>query len=421
MSSKTTTTNYYQIILILLSLADSIQNVVLIWLVYQYTNNLFAVSLVTFANYFPPFISFFTFLGIADSINPVKQFYLSNIILSLGSVIIFLLFQLKLKLSICFFIVFILQIILSCIKTFNRIFSNKFVKILFNTNEGEKIIQISGALIQISQCVGTGLGNLFILQNISIYSFILISFIYGLILYLSSLLFHNNSFLIEHITTHKNSGSIWDWNINNNNNIKKSDNVLWLKNILQNKQLLQILIISIPSSGIYQYLSNILPFLTSMRMSISTFKNTKISFSFFSFFSTLSAAIIGIMLFKNIISTQFLEKYSFIICAGLLLILSINHNFFMSLICISLCLGLLSGLIICLQTRTNQFSSYMDLGKFTILRTSIVSLAKIVFAFLSACLVNKLSLFVVFFVPFIMLLCCFLFFYFNNYLNYSEK
>ncbi len=370
----------YQITVILISFAESIENTVLVWLVYNHTHNSLAVSLITFANYFPMFISALTFIFIVDSINPIYQYYLNNIIFLIISLGIFIIFFLNININLCLFLVFILQMIYSTIRTINKTNSNKIIKLLFKKNIGNKIIQISFSITQIFQTLGNFIGNIFILNNITLHGFIFISIFYFISSLLSFQIFQNSEKYLLIKEKEKNTKK-------KNNNL----NFNWFKNTFNNRKILEILFFSIPSSGIYQYLSTILPFLTALVIYKSSFV-----YSILNFFCAFFSFIIGLLLYKDIISRKFIEKYTFIVCFLLLSILSITKNFFILIFLNSLCFGLLSGHIICMQIKINTYCSYFDLGKLTIIRNSISSLAKILFSFLSVFFLNNFSIFYVY-------------------------
>ncbi len=388
----------YQLTIILVSLAESIENTILVWLVYNYTNSSLAVSLITFANYFPMFISAITFVFIVDSIDPIQQYYWNNIIFLIISLGIFFVFLLKLNINLCLFIVFILQMIYSTTRTINKTNSNKIIKLLFKQNIGNKILQISFSITQIFQTLGNFIGNLFILNNITLYGFIFISIFYLFSCFLSLKLSQNSKKYILIKEKEK--------TIDNELNLK------WIKKTFKNRKILEILFFSIPSSGIYQYLSTILPFLTTLINYKSSFV-----YSILNFFCAFFSSIIGFLLYKDVISRKFIEKYTFILCFIFLIILSITKNFFILIFLNSLCFGLLAGHIICMQMKINTYSSYFDLGKLTIIRNSIASLAKIIFSFLSVFFLNHYSIFKVYF--FLSLIS--LFFQFTYILNSYTK
>ncbi len=370
----------YQLTVILISLAESIENTILIWLIYNYTNSSLAVSLITFANYFPMFISAITLIFIVDSINPIRQYYLNNIIFLIISLNIFLVFFLKISIYWCLSLIFILQMIYSTTRTINKTNSNKIIKLLFKQNIGNKIIQISFSITQIFQTLGNFLGNLFILNNITIYGFIIINIFYLI-----------NCILAFKISKNSKKYLI----IKEKERIKKKESTKiswkWIQDIFKNKKILKVLFFSIPSSGIYQYLSTILPFLTTTINYKSHY-----TYSILNFFCAFFSSIIGLLLYKDIISKKFIEKYTFLICSILLFILSLTKNFFILIFVNSICFGLLSGHIICMQIKINTYSSYFNLGRFTIIRNSIASLAKIIFSFLSVFFLNNFSIFQVY-------------------------
>ncbi len=389
----------YQINISLLSMSESIQNIFLTWLIYKYTNNSLAISLITFVNYFPMFIYAITYIFIADLINPIYQFNITNYCLLINSSLI-ILFSLLIKknISIYIFILFILQITFSCTKILNKIILNKILKIIFQVYEIEKTIQISFSVIQIFQTIGNFIGNIFIINN-----YILLGFICIFVLYIINLLF-SYILLKNKYCYHK------------KNNKKKYINLkkvfFWVKTTLNNKKSLSLLILSIPPSGIYQYIYTVLPFLTSL-----FFYKKTIYFFLLNFLSTFFSSIVGILLFNNFFSQKIIIKYSLFICSLLLLLLSINYNFFILLILNSLCLSLLSSNIICMQIKINKLCPYTHLGKFIILRNSIASISKIIFSLIAAFLIKKLSLFLVYFFPFINLLFFYIFFIYIKYLN----
>ncbi len=368
----------YQLTVILISLSESIENIILVWLIYNYTNSSFAIGLITFANYFPMFISAAILIFIADSINPIYQYYLNNILFIIISLCIFILFFLNINANSFLILIFILQMIYSITRTINKINSNKIIKLLFDEKKGNKIIQISFSITQIFQTLGNLFGNLFILNNISLYGFLLISFLYLLNLFFSFTLLKNNNkyFLLKEKEKRKKNTHL---------------NLNWFKNILKNKKLVESIFFSIPSSGLYQYLITILPFITR----IIHYKSNFI-FSVLNFFCSLFSSIIGFLLYKNTISKKFIEKYTFILCFFLLTLMSFTKNFLFILILNSLCFGFLAGHIICMQIKINTNSSYFNLGKFIILRNSITSLSKIIFSFISVYILNNFSIFYIY-------------------------
>ncbi len=345
------------------------------------------------------FIYAITYIFIADLINPIYQFNITNLFLLINSfLMVFFSILIKKNINIYIFILFILQITYSCTKTLNKIILNKILKIVFPFYKIEKTIQISFSLIQIFQTIGNLIGNIFIIKNNIILGFICIFILYIINLLLSYKLLKNR---YSYHKKHSKKTKI---------NIKKD--LYWLKKTFQKKPSLILLILSIPPSGIYQYLNTILPFLTTL-----FYCNKSIYFFLLNFSSTFFSSIVGILLFKNILSKQFIEKYSMLICSLLILLLSINTNFIILLILNSLCFALLSSNIICMQVKINKLFSYNNLGKFIILRNSIASLSKIIFSFIAAFLIKKVSLFLLYIFPFISLLFFYIFFIYINYLN----
>ncbi len=386
--SLITTRIKYQFMVILLSFAESIQNVIVTWLVYKYTRNSLAITLITFVNYFPIFLTAFTFIFIADSLHPLYQFLINNIVLFISSSIIFIISLLKLKTTKYFLLIFILQTVFSCVKSLNRIISNKIIKMLFHKNEREKTIQLSFSATQIFQSIGNFIGNLFILREIGSYGFLFISLVYLFNLILTKILLKKENKIYEEPNNPK---------IDNKENtlVRIKQDLLWFKYVFQDKKLFSIVFFSIPSSGVYQYLTTTIPFL-ALLMNIR-----KANFSYFllSFLCTCSSSLSGILLFKNILSKQFIQKNTFIICSFLFLLLSFSSNFFIILFLNALCFAVLSSHIILMQIKTNQSSNYLNLGKFTIVRNSVLSFGKIFFSFVSAILLDKYSLFYVYLFP----------------------
>ncbi len=386
----------YQTIITLLSVAENIQNVILTWLLYKYINNTIAISLLTFVNYFPTFLSIVTLILIADVINPIIQFYVGNIILIISYLSIFFLFNIKLNIYYYIYFILFIQMIFSFIKASNKVFTNKFVKIFFKKKKREKIIQISFTVIQFFQSLGSLIGNIFIIFDYTLHSFIFISGIYLINLLYSIYLFKSNKHLSNQIYDSKNKS----------NKIKISYVISWIKKLSKNPKLLMILIISIIFSGIYQYLITVLPFLTSL---INLDNHT--SFFLLNFFCTFLSSITGVLLYKDIFSETFIKKYNIFVCLILLLSMSFFKKFYILLILNSLCFGALSVYVIYIQTETNKHSNYSDLGKFIVLRNSISSLSKIIFSFISAFIYNHTNLYFVYMFPFLVLL---IFFYFKE-------
>ncbi len=383
----------YQIINILISLIECTQNTILVWLVYKYTYSSFGISLINFANYFPMVISIFTLISIADNINPLYQNYINNLLSFLISFLIFLLFLFKPKLNIFLLLIFILQISFSFIRTLNKTNFNKITKILFKKKDINKILKISLSIIQVSQTIGNLIGNLFVLNNIPLFGFIFTCLIYIINSFISYILWkkYKNIFILE--------------------KTNKKFKLNLFKSLFNNKKLLSILLFSIPSSGLFQYLMAILPFLTNIIKLKSHY-----SYSILNFFCTFFSSIVGFVLYKNFIF-NLIKNYTFLICSILLYILVISKNFFFILIINSICLGILSGHIICMQIEINKYSSYINLGKYTILRNSISSFSKILFSLLSIYFVNNFSLsFVYFFGSIVLFIFQFLYYLFNYFL-----
>ncbi len=362
----------FQCTVIFTALAESLSNIILVWLIYNYTHDPFAISLITFTNYLPMILSVITFIFIADLINPLYQYYINNLLFLFISLGIFLSFYFKTNILICTIMVCILQIIYSVVRTTNKTNSNKIIKLLFDQETGNKVIQASFSIVQICQTLGNLIANLFIINNSGLYGFLLIIIFYFICYFLSyNLYINNNKYFIKK-------------NIDNNiNNI----NFSWFKEIFRNKNLIKILFFSIPSSGIYQYINTILPFLTKL----TTIKST-LSYSTLTFFSTFTTTIMGFLIYKNILTKKFIEKYTFLICFILLSILSITKNFFLIILLIAICLGFLTAHILCMQLSINMLSKYSNLGKFTILRNSIASLSKVLFSFLSVYVIHRYKL-----------------------------
>lgn len=386
--------NYY-LTNIIVSSIECVQNTILVWLVFNYTNNSYSISLINFSNYFPMVISIFTFISIADNINPLYQYYINNLLSLIISFLIFLLFLIKPKINIFLILIFILQISFSFIRTLNKINFNKITKILFKKNSTDKIFKMLLSLIQISQTVGNIIGSLFIIQNIPLFGFIFTFFMYGISSFLSYFLWkeYKNIF------------------INKTKNIKIKLNLNLLKYLLKNKKLLSILIFSIPSSGLFQYLMVTLPSLTKIVNLKSNY-----SYSILNFCCTFFSSMVGFILYSNSIF-NLIKYYTFIICSILLSILIFSKNFFLLLIVNSICFGLLAGHIICMQIEINKFSSYFNLGKYTLIRNSVSSLSKILFSLLSVYLINNFPLYFVYiFGSIILFLFQIMYFLFNYFL-----
>ncbi len=364
--------NNYQLITMLISLVESMQNTILMWLIYQYTKSPLAVSLITFSMYFPMVISSVTFISIIDKINPLYQNYIGNLISCVISFLIYIIFIIKPNINLFIFLIFWLQIIFSFIKVFNKTNFNKINKILFKKKKRNKMLKISLSIIQLFQTAGNIIGNLFVANNIPLIGFLLSSIIYAINFILSYILFkkYKNILIFKKL---KNNNNKLSWKL--------------INSILENKNLLNVLIFSIPSSGCFQYLMSTLPFLTKAIKLQSNY-----SYAILNFCCMFFSSIIGFVIYKNIIPFYIMENYSFFICSILLSILFLIKKFWFVVFINSLCFGLLSGHIICMQINLNKFSSYKNLGKFTILRNSIASLSKILFSFTSVYFINHCSI-----------------------------
>ncbi len=340
-------------------------------------------------------ISIFTFISIVDNIDPLYQNYINNLLSFFISFLIFLLFFIKPNINIFLLSIFILQIIFSFIRTLNKTNFNKINKILFKKKIRNKILQISLSIIQISQTIGNIIGNLFIINNIPLCGFIFTCLMYIINFFVSYILWKNyKKFFIL-----KNKNKKFKFNLN------------LFKSLFKNKRLLSILIFSIPSSGLFQYLIAILPFLTKIIKLKSHY-----SYSILNFCCTFFSSIIGFILYKNFIF-NLIKNYTFLICSIFLSFLIFSKKFILILIINSICFGLLSGHIICMQIEINKFSSYINLAKYTILRNSIASLSKILFSLLSIYFINNFSLsFVYFFGSIVLFIFQFLYYLFEYFL-----
>lgn len=176
-----------------------------------------------------------------------------------------------------------------------------------------------------------------------------------------------------------------------------------MKTIQYNKPFLSLLLFTIASNGIYQYLHTTLPFFGTYDLLRYT---TKHNFQYLSFSSVLSSSLISLLLLYNVISTKFIKKYSLLITAGLLFLLSFNNNFIILLILNALCCSLLSGFMVYIQTEMNISFTYYDLGKYTLIYNAVLSVSKIIFSLLSATFLNAVhtNLFWLYFTPSIILL-----------------
>ncbi len=390
----------YQLTNILTAFIECTQNTILVWLVYKYTYSSIAISLMTFANYFPMVISIFTFISIADNINPLYQYCFNNFLFFFISILTLLLFIIKPNINLFLILIFILQISISFIRTLHKTNFSKITKILFEVSENErdKILKMSLSIIQIFQTVGNILGNLFIIFNVPKLGLSFTCLIYIINFYLSYLLLFNYNYLfINNISLKSKKRFIWSLNL--------------LIDLFNNKKLLGILLFSIPSSGFFQYLMSMLPFLTKI---FYIHLNSNYSYSILNFCCTFLASIIGFILY-NEFCFNLVQNYTFLICSFILFLLSINNNFIILLFLSSICFGLLAGHIICMQVQINKYSTYVDLGKYTLLRNSVASLSKIIFSLLSIYFINNCSLFFVY----IFAASCLLLFHFLNYLyNY---
>ncbi len=365
----------YQITVLLTSLSESIFNIVLTWLMYNYTHDPIAISMIAVNNYLPMILSIIIFIFIADLINPLYQYCINNILFFIITLSIFLIFKLKLS-GIKFVIInSILQIIYSIIRTTNKINSNKILELIFENKSSKKTLQTSFFINQLFQTTGTVIANLFIISNLAIYSFSLIIISYLICFFISYILMINNN---EKYNLKK----------NNDNNLcnKKKYNPL-IKDIF-NKEFMKIMLFSIPSSGIYQYLNTMIPFLTKL-MNIKS----NITYSILIFFFSFSTTVISYLIYKNIINKKFIERYTFLICFINLLLLSYTNNLIMMLIFISICSSLLTAHILYMQMNINLNFGYNNLGKLTIIRNSVASFAKVIFSLMSAFLLKKLSFF----------------------------
>ncbi len=382
----------FQYTVMFTALAESLSNIILVWLIYNYTHDPLFISLITFTNYFPMILSVITFIFIVDLINPLYQYYINNLLFLLVSLGLFLSFYFKINILLCTIIVCFLQMIYSVVRITNKTNSNKIIKLLFDQETGNKIVQASFSIIQICQTLGNLIANFFIVNNIGLYGYLLIISLYLICYFLSYILYlNNNKYFIKEKSQ--------------NNNI----NFLWFKEIFKNKDLIKILFFSIPSSGIYQYINTILPFLSKL-----TYLKSSFCYSILTFSCTFLTTIMGFLIYKNILTKEFIERYTFLICFIILTLLGKTRNFFLINFLIAICSSFLTAHVLCMQLSINMLSDYSNLGRLTILRNAVASLSKILFSFLSVYILNHFKIYnIYFYISYIAL-----FFQLSHYLYY---
>ncbi|MEX0447221.1 MFS transporter [Xenorhabdus sp. SGI246] len=357
------------------ALAEGLQSVIILWLVFQITRSPLAVSLTIIAGYLPSAIMGFFLLSFADAKNPAKQLSVSNGILTLSAFCLSLFFLFSAtQPTLLMLAVVTVQSILSLVKMFNKTSVNRIVRDNFTPEDGSKMLQISASNIQISQTSGTALGGLFLTLDIGNSGL----FIAGLFYVASTIAIgFFTYFTLSTIPT----------TVHTDKKQKQLLNKTYLVHVLNQQELRKILLFSIPSSGAFQFINTSLPPLAD------TFTKSGANFYATLNISCMIAGFIsGLLLSRRIVSEKFILNHALLVSAIIiLLMIGTDNKYLVSMLLFGATLFITCH-IICIQVKCNQAPEKQDVGKFTMLRTSISSLSKITFSLGAGVLLSLLSL-----------------------------
>ncbi|WP_237387644.1 MFS transporter [Xenorhabdus sp. Sc-CR9] len=357
------------------ALAEGMQSVIILWLVFQITHSPLAVSFTVIAGYLPSAVMGFFLLSFADARNPAWQLTVSNGILTLSafSLPLFFLFS-AMKPTLLMLVIVTVQCILSLVKMFNKTSVNRIVRDNFTPENGSKMLQISASNIQISQTVGAALGGVFLTLDCG-HSGLFVAGLFYAASAIAASFFASFTLPITPIIGHADKKQ------------RKLLNKNYLFNVFHRQELRKILLFSIPSSGAFQFINTSLPSLAD------TFAKSGANFYALLNISCMVAGFLsGLLLSRSIVSEKFVLNHALLISAILIVLMVESDNKYLIAFLLFGMTLFITCHIICIQVKCNQIPEQQDVGKFIMLRTSIASLSKIIFSLGAGALLALFSL-----------------------------
>ncbi|MCW7547477.1 MFS transporter [Photorhabdus sp. APURE] len=357
------------------ALAEGMQSVIILWLVFQITHSPLAVSLTIIAGYLPSAIMGFFLLSFADTKNPTRQLTVSNGILTLSALCLPLFFLFSATQSTLLMLAVVtVQSILSLVKMFNKTSVNRIVRDNFTPEDGSKMLQISASNIQISQTLGAALGGVFLTLDAGNTGLFIAGFFYAASTIATGFFTSFTSSVIP-TTVHADKKQ------------KKLLDKAYLVHVFSRQELRKILLFSIPSSGTFQFINTSLPPLadTLTESGANFYASLNIS-------CMIAGFISGLLLSRKIVGEKFILNHALLISAIIIVLMAGTENKYLVaalLFCTTL---FITCHIICIQVKCNQVPEKQDVGKFIMLRTSIASLSKITFSLSAGALLSLFSL-----------------------------
>ncbi|MDE1481700.1 MFS transporter [Xenorhabdus bovienii] len=357
------------------ALAEGMQSVIVLWLVFQITHSPLAVSLTVIAGYLPSAIMGFFLLSFADVRNPASQLTVSNGILTLSAFFLPLFFLFSVTKPILLMLAVVtMQCILSLVKMFNKISVNRIVRDNFTLEVGSKMLQISASNIQISQTVGAALGGVFLTLNYG-NSGLFVTGIFYAASTIAASFFASFTLSVSPITNHINKKR------------RKLLDKTYLFNVFRRKELSLILLFSIPSSGAFQFVNTSLPPLADI------FSKSDANFyALLNLSCMISGFLSGLLLSRKTFSEKFVLNHALLISAIIILFMIESNNKYLVAALLFWVTLFITCHIICIQVKCNQIPEQQDVGKFIMLRTSIASISKIFFSLGAGVLLSFFSL-----------------------------
>ncbi|MDC9604103.1 MFS transporter [Xenorhabdus griffiniae] len=357
------------------ALAEGMQSVIILWLVFQITHSPLAVSLTIVAGYFPSAIMGFFLLSFADSKKPAGQLTVSNGILTLSALCLplFFLFSAT-QPTLLMLAIMTIQSILSLVKMFNKTSVNRIVRDNFTPEDGSKMLQISASNIQISQTSGAALGGLFLTLDAGNSGLFISGFFYAAST-MATVFF--TSFTLSMIPT----------TVHTDKKQKQLLDKSYLAHVFNRQELRTILLFSIPSSGAFQFINTSLPSLanTLTELEGSFYASLNIS-------CMIAGFISGLLLSRKIVGEKLILNNALLVSAIIIIFMVETENKYLVTALLFLATLFITFHIICIQVKCNQMPEKQDVGKFIMLRTSIASLSKITFSLGAGALLSLFSL-----------------------------
>ncbi|WP_370425447.1 MFS transporter (plasmid) [Pantoea vagans] len=395
--------SYFQIYNFLSCSAEGIQTVIFLWFIYHVTHSPMFVSLTIVSSYLPSAILGIFLLKKADASNPGKHLFISNVSLSVISLIVYFILLLNAGFGTTTLSIFYLaQAILSVVKMFNKTSQNRIIRTAFSRKDAIKALQLASSGMQAAQVFGAAIGGWAISTGYYMHALMLTCCIYLLNIYISTLFesVHPDNkdekviFQIDSVT-------------------KKNQSFTYL---FRKKDFLLPLVFTVPSSGALQFLNTSLPSLSSL------YGNSEHFYPLLNLTLQIAVIISGIAATFNMLSLKTSLRF-FLCISGITLILLglLSGSHFAAYTFLFLTSFFISWHMISIKVLTNQMPDIAHVGKFTMMRNSIASFVKIFFSLSSGLFLTYYSITTTYLILAAILFAFnILWFYQSSNLNYKD-